>query len=298
MNAPAVPVIHVAGDITKKPGTGLGPRTIPDYELLYFTSGTQGVYVMEGEAYPLDVPCFIVCRPGERHEYIYDREAASRHLFVHFGFEHAPEAKPALPFLEVGGICRIPSENELLVGMMKQLIYLTYTMPERMNRRGGALLLALLLELGGELELPSQALGEGMPQQIARAIKYMEDHLHEPLKVEAIANKVGWSHEHFTRSFASQTGRTPREMVLQLRIERACQLLMDEGRSIKQVAFEVGFADENYFSRMFKEVKGTTATAYRKRYASPLYRDLAPIHAADSRYPINRVFFSQAGNNG
>lgn len=292
MNAFAVPTIHVAGDITKRPGTGLGPRTIPDYELLYFTSGTKGVYVMEGEAYPLDVPCFIVCRPGERHEYRYDREAASRHLFVHFGFRHAPEARPPLPFLEVGGICRIPSENELLVGMLKQLIYLSYASPESINQRGSALLLSLLLELGGELALPSQAEGKGMPQQIARAIKYMEDHLHEPLRVEGIANKVGWSHEHFTRSFASQTGRTPREMVLQLRIERACQLLKDEARSIKQIAFEVGFTDENYFSRMFKEAKGTTATAYRKRYASPLYRDLAPVHAADSRYPANRVFLA------
>jgi AraC family transcriptional regulator len=290
VTATGFPTIHIAGDITKKPGTGLGPRTIQDYELLYFTSGTKGVYVMEGEAYPLDVPCFIVCRPGEHHEYFYDRDAASRHLFVHFGFENASDAKPALPFLEVGGMCRIPSENELLIGMMKQLIYLSYALPERMSQRAGALLLALLLELNGELALPQPGDGEGMPQQIVRAIKHMEDHLHEPLKVEAIARKIGWSHEHFSRSFASHTGRTPREMLLQLRIERACQLLMDEGRSIKQVAFEVGFADENYFSRMFKEVKGTTATAYRKRYANPLYRDLAPIHAVDSRYPINRVF--------
>lgn len=276
------------------PGTGLGPRTIHDYELLYFTSGTNGVYVMEGETYPLDVPCFIVCRPGERHEYIYDREAVSRHLFVHFGFERAPEAKPDLPFLEAGGICRIPSDNELLIGMMKQLIYLAYASPERTSPRGGTLLLALLLELGGELALPSQPAGDTVPQPVKRAIKYMEDHLHEPLRVEAIAAKVGWSHEHLTRSFASHTGRTPREMLLHLRIERSCQLLMDEGRSIKQIAYEVGFSDENYYSRMFREVKGTTATAYRRRYANPLYRDLAPIHAADSRYPINRVFIVRA----
>ncbi|MCI3920732.1 AraC family transcriptional regulator [Paenibacillus sp. TRM 82003] len=284
------PTLHLAGDITKKPGTGLGPRTIGDYELLYFTSGSQGVYVVEGETVPLDVPCFIVSRPGERHEYIYDREMDSRHLFVHFGFEDAPQGKPPLPFLEAGGVCRIPSENELLIGMMKQLIYLSYALPERTARRSGALLLSLLLELNGELELPQQADVEGVPQQIVRAMRYMEEHLHEPLKVEAVARKVGWSHEHFTRSFALHTGRTPRDMLLQLRIERACQLLMDEGRSIKEVAYEVGFADENYFSRMFKEVKGMTATAYRKRYANPLYRDLAPIHTVDSRYPANRVF--------
>ncbi len=290
MSARGFPTIHLAGDITKKPGTGLGPRTIDDYELLYFTSGTKGVYAIEGETVPLDVPCFIVCRPGERHEYIYDRDVASRHLFLHFGFEDAPEAKPRLPFLEVGGICRIPSDNELLIGMMKQLIYLSYAVTEGGQERSGALLLALLLELNGELASPKPGTGAAMPPQVVRAIQTMENHLHEPLKVEAIARKVGWSHEHLSRSFAKHTGRTPREMLLQLRIERACQLLMDEGRSVKQVAYEVGFADENYFSRMFKEVKGTTATAYRKRYANPLYRDLAPIYAADSRYPINRVF--------
>jgi len=295
VSAPGFPTVHIAGDITKKPGTGLGPRTIDDYELLYFTTGTKGVYVMEGETVPLDVPCFIVCRPGERHEYIYDRDEESRHLFLHFGFERMPEGKPDLPFLTVGGVCRIPSENELLIGMMKQVIYLSYALPERMNERAGALLLSLLLELNGELERTSPAEGAAMPQQILRAIQTMEEHLHEPLKVETIARRVGWSHEHFSRSFAHHTGRTPREMLLRLRIERACQLLRDEGRSIKQVAYEVGFSDENYFSRMFKEVKGTTATAYRKRYANPLYRDLAPIRSVDSRYPINRVFLVNGG---
>ncbi|HZG76289.1 MAG TPA: AraC family ligand binding domain-containing protein, partial [Paenibacillus sp.] len=147
MSAPGFPTVHIAGDITKKPGTGLGPRTIDDYELLYFTTGTKGVYVMEGETVPLDVPCFIVCRPGERHEYIYDRDEESRHLFLHFGFERMPEGKPDLPFLNAGGVCRIPSENELLIGMMKQVIYLSYAMPERMSERAGALLLSLLLEL-------------------------------------------------------------------------------------------------------------------------------------------------------
>lgn len=287
-----LPRIRVAGDITKKPNTSLGPRTIGDYELLYFTTGSQGIYVLEGEVYPLNVPCFIVCRPGERHEYLYDREAASRHLFVHFTFEDAPESKPSLPFLEAGGICLIPTDSELLISMMKQIIYLTYATPERMRERTGALLFALLMELSGELtqDKHRDQQEQSAPRQIVQAIKVMESRLHEPLRVEAIAHKVGWSHEHFTRTFVMHMGRTPREMLLQLRIERACQLLLDEGKSIRQIAFEVGFADENYFSRMFKELKGVTASAYRKRHANSLYRDLAPIQSVDNRYPSNRVF--------
>lgn len=295
MSTAVFPWVRVSGDITKKAGTGLGPRTNDDYEVLYFPSGSKGIYLLEGVEFRLDVPCFIVSRPGEHHEYKYDPYAASRHLFIHFDFDEPAEAIQAFPLLQRGGLSRIPSENELLIGMMKQIIYLSFTEPTRMRERTGALLYSLLTELGEELVTVNEEEGNGVPRQVQRAIQYMEEHLPDPIRVEEIARKVGWSHEHFSRSFAAHTGRTPRDMLMRLRIERACHLLQDEGKSIKQVAFEVGFADENYFSRSFKEIKGMTASAYRKSHANPMYRDLAPIQSVDSRYPINRVFMP---NNG
>jgi transcriptional regulator GlxA family with amidase domain len=168
-----------------------------------------------------------------------------------------------------------------------------YLKSDRMHQRAGTLLLALLQEINGLIEdgpMASQA--SRIPPQLVKALDFIEKHLEEPLSVETLAQTAGWTHEHFSRSFVKHLGRTPREAIIHKRVDRACQLLLHEERSVKEVAYAVGFADENYFSRVFKSVKGITATEYRKKHSNPIYKDLVPISDGDSLYPLNRILYN------
>jgi len=292
-----MPAIRVAGDIVKRAGTGLGPRQIRDYELLYFPDGTKSVYRVGEQSFVLGEPCFIVTRPGETHAYEYDPVLPSRHLFIHFGYDHNDGISPPLRILEPGGPSFIPVENELLVGMMKQIMNIAYSFPDRLQQRGSALLAALLEEINGAVaDQPVVRDKNRIPPQIIKALDYIDKHLDEPLSIDRLAQRVGWTHEHFSRSFVRYTGRTPREMIIQRRIERACQLLLYEERSVKHVAYAVGFTDENYFCRVFKTVKGITATKYRKKYYNPRYSELHPVSESDSPYPPNRILYNAGAN--
>ncbi|GFN33138.1 AraC family transcriptional regulator [Paenibacillus xylaniclasticus] len=290
---PLLPTIHTAGDLVAKPGTGLKPRRIRDYELIYFPEGTNGVYIVEGRVHSLAEPCFIITRPGEWHEYRYDAVQPSRHLFVHFGFEKYEDAEERmLPILRDSGPARIVQTDDLHVGMMTQLLNIGYNYPNRMQHRGSTLLLALLEELNGCIvdHRPTEK-AQTIPPQIIKAMDYIEEHLEEPLTVEGLAERAGWTHEHFTRLFARYTGRTPREMIIQRRIERACQLLLYHETTVKEVAYAVGFSDENYFCRVFKSVKGVTATQYRKKYYNPRNRGLYSASKGETPIPPNRILF-------
>lgn len=288
-----LPAIRLAGDIVKRAGTGLGPRTIDDYELLYFPDGTKSMYRVGETAYTLSEPCFIVTRPGELHQYEYDRDQPSRHLFIHFGYPHRDGETPPLEILQPGGPAYIAVDNELLVGMMKQIMNIAYLFPDKLQQRGSALLAALLEEINGlVVDQPAAREKNRIPPQILKALDYIEKHLDKPLSIDRLAQRVGWTHEHFSRSFVRYTGRTPREMIIQRRIERACQLLLYEERSVKNVAYAVGFTDENYFCRVFKNVKGITATKYRKKYYNPRYSELHPVIESDSPYPPNRILYN------
>jgi AraC family transcriptional regulator len=292
-----MPSIHVLGDFVKRAGTGLGPRQIRDYELLYFPDGTKSEYIVEGETYVLHEPCFIITRPGETHQYRYDPLLPSRHIFIHFGFDHNPDAVPPLQILQKGGPSCVPVEGELLVGMMKQVLTIAYSFPDRLQQRGSSLLLALLEEINGSVvDQPLIQDNLRIPPQISKALDYIEKHLDEPLSVDRLAQRVGWTHEHFSRSFVRHLGRTPREMIIQRRIERACQLLLYEERSVKNVAYAVGFTDENYFCRVFKTVKGITATKYRKKYYNPRYSELHPVSESDTLYPPNLILYNKGVN--
>lgn len=289
-----LPTIRIAGDVTMKPGTGLGPRKLREYELLYFPDGSNTVYQVEDTAYNLKEPCFILSRPNESHTYYYDPKKPCRHLFIHFYFDSEIEWQPLQDILKKNGPSYIPNVEDLYVLMMKQILHIAYSIPDRIQQRGSSLLLSLLEELNGQIvDEPLVAHTDRIPPQILKALDYIENNLNNPLSIEQLAQSVGWTHEHFSRLFTQHMGRTPRETIIQQRIEKACQLLLYEDWTIKQIAYKVGFLDENYFSRVFKTSKGMTATSYRKKFSNPRYKEFHPASEADTMYPQNRILFNK-----
>ena len=275
-----------------KPGTGLGQRDIPDYELLLFPEGTGTVYRVGERDHALRRPCFVLTRPGEVHSYRYDRHEPTRHLFIHFWLRTFPAA--ALPLLLPDGPSVIEYEGEWLVSLMKQILAIAHANPKQLRERGSLLLLTLLTEIH-YLAADGPMAGEAvrMPAQIEKALSLIDETLPAPLSVEELAEEVGWTPEHLSRMFVRHLGMTTKETITRRRIDLACQLLLHGRKSVKEIAFEVGFADPNYFSRVFKATKAITAIEYRNKYYHPRYEDLAFVAEGESSYPPNRVFFGE-----
>ncbi|WP_372629915.1 helix-turn-helix domain-containing protein [Cohnella sp.] len=282
-----LPSIRVLGDFVKKQGTGLEERDIPDYEVLYFPEGTSTVYRVGDREIPLNKPCFVLTRPGEVHSYRYDPHKPTRHLFIHFWLKALPDN--LLTVLQPEAPSVIPYQGELLFSLMKQINVIAYSKPEKLQDRGSLLLLSLLSEIDAlAAEEPPDT--NRLPPQLSKALNVIDGHLSSPLSVEQLARRVGWTPEHLSRSFSRHLGMTPKETIVRKKIDRACRLLLYGRKSVKEIAFEVGFADENYFCRVFKATKAITATDYRAKYYKPRYEDLAPA-SEEVSYPSNRVFF-------
>lgn len=294
-----LPIVSIAGDIVKRAGTGLGTRTLLDFELLYFPYGTQCRYILEEQEIVLDEPCFIVTRPGEQHSYRYDPAHPSRHLFVHFSFAQSHSSRPPLRILTRGGPPVIRTSDELLAGMMKQLMLIAYRHPSQMARRGELMLMSLLEELESLVEDPPEASPEAtFPPQIAKALDYIDKHLEAPISIDELAAIVGWTHEHLSRVFVRHTGMSPRETIIHRKIERACQYLLHDDLSVKEIAYSLGYADENYFYRVFKRIKGITALEYRSKYYNSWYGELHLVGDGDTPYPQNRILYHAAPHTG
>ncbi|MBL4676609.1 MAG: helix-turn-helix transcriptional regulator [Mucilaginibacter sp.] len=75
--------------------------------------------------------------------------------------------------------------------------------------------------------------------------------------------QVGYS--WFRKAFKSYTGLSPGQYYIQLKIERAKELLNNPEIPIKQIAYDLRFDNYYYFSKMFKEKTGTAPTYYRNR---------------------------------
>lgn len=102
------------------------------------------------------------------------------------------------------------------------------------------------------------------PYQIAQqVIDYLENNYWRKVSLEEAARTVYLNPVYLSAIFKQETGCTFSEYLTLLRVEKAKKLLAAQF-SVKEVASKVGYADCNYFCRVFKKVTGITATAYRK----------------------------------
>lgn len=102
-----------------------------------------------------------------------------------------------------------------------------------------------------------------------RVMKVVAAHYHDPtLNLRTVAARLNLSPGQLSRLLNRHAGMRFRQLLQQTRLEAAKQLLTaSNSDTIKEVAFKVGFADSDYFSRAFKRYTGCCATEYRENSA-------------------------------
>lgn len=88
----------------------------------------------------------------------------------------------------------------------------------------------------------------------------------QPLSVGEAAQRFNYNENYFSRMFRKRTGTYFTDYVNQIRIAKARTLLYRTTLSIKEIAWQVGFADEKYFMKVFKKIEGISPTQYRNAF--------------------------------
>ena len=101
--------------------------------------------------------------------------------------------------------------------------------------------------------------------QINAIVSRITDHLAEPLSAADLAQELDMTESRFSRFFRRATGNTFTDFVNLVRVNRACQLLMETDRYITHIAYDVGFNNMANFNRRFLDIKGMTPSEYRKQ---------------------------------
>jgi AraC-like DNA-binding protein len=83
-----------------------------------------------------------------------------------------------------------------------------------------------------------------------------------------VAAELAMSESRFSRFFRRATGNTYTDFVNRVRINRACQLLMNSDRYVTNICYDVGFNNVANFNRRFLEIKGMTPSEFRKQAES------------------------------
>lgn len=101
-------------------------------------------------------------------------------------------------------------------------------------------------------------------ESIMKAMSIVQQMLHQPMTAGDIAKMVNMSNSYFSQCFKDIVGQTYTEYLRDIRMERAKEYLRNTSKTIQWVAEQVGFTDEKYFSRLFREQVGLLPSQYRQ----------------------------------
>jgi two-component system response regulator YesN len=101
---------------------------------------------------------------------------------------------------------------------------------------------------------------------IVQKIKeYIANHLHVEFSREDLAVYVFFNPAYISRLFRKETGLSLSDYILQERMKKASELLLETDQTVSHIASNLGYGNFSYFARMFKRVYGATPQEYRNR---------------------------------
>lgn len=243
----------------------VGPRTIPDHELVLITAGCGQVRV-DGKEHDIHPGHLLYFWPGVQHTLKNDPIRPMSFQVIHFSFAQVnynnshwqislEEAQLPVPAVQL-------SPNHKLLGNQFKEISHHWAQPPVGN---SLICRGLFLQLLHQI-ISSQPAGPGT-QQAMTAVQATLDVIHAQyagsLLVRDLAEMAGLSSDYYTRLFRQMTGMTPQKYISYYRISVAKDLLVDPENKISTIAGKVGYEDEFFFSRMFKKQVGISPTAFR-----------------------------------
>ena len=242
-------------------------RILQAYQIVLITAG-RGSFESSSLRRKVAIeanPLFLLF-PGIWHRYAPDPETGWT--------EHWIECRgPAFDFARDAGILR-PEDP---IRSVSPEIIATFAAIHRHaeDALGNQPILSTLgLQLLALLACPAGTSGSGVARIVQKAKLLIMERCNEPLNMEALAEELNLGYSHFRQIFKRQTGTSPKQYHLAVRIERASDLMANTDKSLKEIAALLGFHSAFHFSNQFRQIVGLSPKIWRGQFNAEPVRNL------------------------
>lgn len=267
------------------------------HTLLFCEQGEGRIYIgselhpfISGKIYPM--------APGENYQLEHNRSGELRYTVLHFDAVHMVTGDPELytrSLFEERDRMNDFSPGTLF-GMLDLLesaaLYQTDAEYSRLNVHFQKLMELVL----SRYTLPKT---EQSPDvRVQSTIQYVDEHYAQDISVQKLARLANLRPAQFTALFRQITGRKPLEYLNHVRIEQAKEWLSLSDEPLRDIAGRVGFRDEYYFSRRFRQHTGLAPRQYdRSLQRHTLVQDWAGHEVIIPGHPERILYYGDSAGD-
>ena len=248
-------------------------KSLFDHELVLILEGTGSIGV-ESQTLAFRNGSLLLIPPGIKHSFKDGEGVTFSHIAIHFDWE--PMEKESLWLQKITHIADVPSAISNIMGKIADDFQSKREYRLMTLQVGLQQLLLQLAELLHREELFYDELDDnGFPQasghkgrsEIITVVTQLQQLADQSPLTKAAFDQIlvhtHYSKAHVRRIFKQHTGFTPHHYFTLLRLRKAVRLLFESNSTIKDIAYQCGFDDEKYFSKLFRQKECMSPQEYR-----------------------------------
>jgi AraC-like DNA-binding protein len=242
-------------------------RTLPEFQLVYITEG-QGVFSTEDSTYEVVPGSMLLILPGIRHTYRPVYETGWHEYWVGFKGDFFSNMMRQ-DILSQRRLFFDPGLRDSIVLTFNNIFDEVRTQRPLYQLKVCTGILSLIAEMLTHERRKEQP---NYYQKIVEKAKcLMESNVYGTINLSNISKQVGISTSRLNEIFKTYTSMTPYQFYIHIKIHKAENLLEQENVPVKEAAHKLGFEDQYYFSRLFKNKTGIAPSVWKKfvNYPAP-----------------------------
>lgn len=236
-------------------------KGLPENFLFYCVDG-HGWYQVGDQKYHVEPYEFFILPQNTEHAYGSDEHQPWSIYWIHFGGELLPHFNEVKAIQNHYKPFHITSNDEIvsLFSKIYKTLELGYSIDNLMfaNMCLTYFLTLFIYNAKHITTTPSDKIN-----CVDGAIHYMQQNIQQHLSLQDLSNHYHYSPSRFSSLFKQKTGYAPIDYFLQMKMQKATQLLDFTDKPIKDIASAFGFDDPYYFSRRFRKIIGMSPKKYR-----------------------------------
>ena len=241
-------------------------RILDSYQLIYISRGKGKLFISPTRSITISAGNMLIIPPYTWHSYLPDKKTGWQEYWIGM---YGPniDARFKNGFFSTEHLIYNIGLRDDIIHLYNQAIELALA-ENATYHQALAGIGNLILGMAIYYDSNQHYTNDATVKQIDKARIIMRENYLSGISPMDVAKQINMGYSWFRKQFKEYTNVSPAHFIMELRLQKAKNILLNSSLSVKEVSYMIGYEDATYFTSLFKKYTGLTPLAYRNKFSS------------------------------